>query len=328
MKLEDSEAKCPILKTVENQALIRPKWIKCLKKRKRNGRRTCIVGDCSWTFWSSHIAITTFKYNCFELDDLPQFMIAMEKADGIRATTKLKKGEEKHITSFKTMKEASELLVQHQYLVEANRIKNFLDIAGRMRGLTMIAGGFYKALKKGKVKGLDKIKYYLEYWKGFTVRTFNYSELTFRNADPETFSELEQKYKVWPSVVRTALNVSQKFLKKASDATGLDMLVKDLKVQQKHMQTAELVVATNIEDMMLQKFSQETNSFTIGLFLVINRVLLKLIASSLIYAVLHTINAMVKIVNWNKMYLVQRCVPTQGVYLPGGCTCLGVYLPR
>ena len=108
-------------------------------------------------FLVRHIAITTFKYNCFELDDLPQFMIAMEKADGIRATTKLKKGEEKHITSFKTMKEASELLVQHQYLVEANRIRKFLDIAGRMRGLTMIAGGFYKALKKGKVKGLDKI---------------------------------------------------------------------------------------------------------------------------------------------------------------------------
>ena len=130
-------------------------------------------------FLVRHIAITTFKYNCFELDDLPQFMIAMEKADGARSNAKLKKGEEKHITSFKAMKETSEILVQHQYLVEANRIKKFLDIAGRMRGLTMIAGGFYKALKKGKVKGLDKIKYYLEYWKGFTVRTFNYSELTF-----------------------------------------------------------------------------------------------------------------------------------------------------
>ena len=217
-------------------------------------------------FLVRHIAIATFKYNCFELDDLPQFMIAMEKADAIRATTKLKKGEEKHITSFKTMKESSELLVQHQYILESNRIKKFLDIAGRMRGLTMIAGGFYKALKKGKVKGLDKIKYYLDYWKGFTVRTYNYSELNFRNANPETFSELEQKYKVWPTVVRTALNLAQKFLKKASDGTGLDMLPKDLKIQQKHMQTAELVVATKIEDMMLQKFNQEASSFTIGMF--------------------------------------------------------------
>ena len=219
-------------------------------------------------FLVRHVAITTFKYNCFELDDLPQFMIAMEKADAIRATSKLKKGEDNHITSFKIMKDTSELLIQHQYIVEANRIKKFLDIAGRMRGLTMIAGGFYKALKKGKVKGLDKIKYYMDYWKGFTVRTFNYSELNFRNANPETFSELEQKYKVWPAVVRTAINLSQKFLKKASDATGLDMLPKDLKVQQKHMQTAELVVATKIEDMMLQKFTQEANSFTKGIYYV------------------------------------------------------------
>lgn len=215
-------------------------------------------------FLVRHVAIATFRYNCFEQDDLPQFMIAMEKADGVRATAKLKKGEEKRITCFKNMKDTTEMMLQRQYIVEANRIKKFLDIAGRMRGIGTIAGGFYKSLKKGKVKGIDRIKYYLDYWKGFTVRSFDYSVLEFKGTDPETFNELEKKYKVWPTVVRTALNLSQKFLKKASDATGLEMISEDPKTLQKHMQAAEFVLATKIEDMLFQKVVHETKSFSLG----------------------------------------------------------------
>ena len=78
-------------------------------------------------------------------------MIALEKAETLRSKGKLKKGEEPRISSYKTMKEAVELLEKQKYLNEANRIKRFLDICGRMKGIGMIAGGFYKALKKGKV---------------------------------------------------------------------------------------------------------------------------------------------------------------------------------
>ena len=147
---------------------------------------------------------------------------------------------------------------------EANRIKRFLDIAGRMRGLGTIAGGFYKALKKGKVRGIDKIKYYLDYWKGFSVRSFDYGELTFRNADPGSFNELEKKYLVWPTVVKTAIHLSNRFLKRASESTGLELISSDPKTMQQHMQAAEFVVATKIEDMLGQKVVNETKSFLIG----------------------------------------------------------------
>ena len=211
-----------------------------------------------------HIAIATFRYNCFEREELTSFMIALEKAEALREQSKLKKGEVAKITSYKVMKESADLLIKHHFLNEGNRIKRFLDIAGRMRGIGMIAGGYYKALKKGKVKGLEKIKYYLDFWKGFTVRSFDYTELSFLNADPATFNSLESKYLIWPTVVRTALNLAQKFLKKTSESTGLDLLATDPKVLQQHMQAAEFVVAAKMEDMLFQRVVQESKSFILG----------------------------------------------------------------
>ena len=159
------------------------------------------------------------------------------------------------------MREATELLKQHNFINEANRIRRFLDICGRMKGISMIAGGFFKALKKGKVKGLDKIKYYLDYWKGFSVRAFDYAELQFRNTAPETFNELEQKYMVWNASLRTSLNLSQKFLKKCSESTGLDLMNSDHKVQIQHMQAAEYVLARKIDELLFQKVESESKNF-------------------------------------------------------------------
>jgi hypothetical protein len=56
------------------------------------------------------------------------------------------------------MKESAELLLKNNYLAEANRIRKYVDLVGRMRGLSTIAGGLCKALKKGKVSGIDRIK--------------------------------------------------------------------------------------------------------------------------------------------------------------------------
>ena len=212
-------------------------------------------------FLVRHIAIATFKYNCFEKDGLTDFMMALEKAEMVRATSKLKKGDEPRISSFKTMKESADMLLQQKYLAEANTIRNFLDLAGRMRGLAMIAGGFFKALKKGKINALEKLKHYIDYWKGFCVRSFDYGELTFRGTDPERFNELERKYLVWPTVVRTAINLAQKFLKRASDSTGLELISRDPKTMQRHMQAAEFVVAARIEEMLFQKVVQESHNF-------------------------------------------------------------------
>ena len=211
-------------------------------------------------FLVRHIAITTFRYNCFEHEDLQQFMLALERGENVRSKVKLKKGEDVRISTFKVMRDTTDMMVQERYVNEANQIRKFLDIAGRLRGICAISSGFYTALKKSKVSGLDKIKYYLDYWKGFTVRTYDYRELRFKGVDPDSFNELEKKYLVWPTVVRTGIQLSQRFLKKTSESTGLELLSPDPQTIQKHMQAAEFVIATKIEDMLFQRVAQDSKS--------------------------------------------------------------------
>ena len=227
------------------------------KKWEKNLQKWRIFMD----FLFRHISIVTFKYNCFEREELTQLMISLEKGEGLRMKTKLKKGEKPEIHSFRSMRECADLLLQHKYINDSNRIRRFLDIMGRMKGISMIAGGFYKALKKGKVKGLDKLSHNLDFWKGFCVRSYDYSELQFRNAMSDSFNELEKKFLVWPTVVRTSLNMAQKFLKCASQSTGLDLLSADPKIMQRHMQAAEFVVAAKIEENLFNRVVQESKSF-------------------------------------------------------------------
>lgn len=227
------------------------------KKWEKNSANWRIFMD----FIFRHVSIVTFKYNCFEREELTQFLIALDKGEGLREQTKLKKSESPQINSFKVMRECADLLLQHRYVNEANRIRRFLDIMGRMKGLGMIAGGFLKALKKGKVKGMDKLKDYMEYWKGFCSRTFDFRELQFKNANPDVFNDLEQRYLVWPTVVRTSINLSQKFLKQASQSTGLELLTSDQKTMQKHMQAAEFVLAAKLEENLFNRVVQESKSF-------------------------------------------------------------------
>ena len=215
-------------------------------------------------FLFRHIAVATFKYNTFENEELTPFMIALEKAEGIRETMKLKKTEEPRISTIKMMKDCTQLLDQHKYSKEAARIRRFLDITGRMRGLGMIATSYYKALKKGKIRGVDKLKYYLDYWKGFCARNYDYSQLQFRGTDPETFNTLEKKYMHWPTVVRTTINLSQKFMKRSSEATGLELMHPDPKTLWRYMQAGEFVLATNIDDMLFNKHQNDSKSMLIG----------------------------------------------------------------
>lgn len=118
----------------------------------------------------------------------------------------------------------------------------------------------------GKVVQLETIKNYLDFWKGFTVRTFDYGELGFRNVDPETFNELERKFLIWPTVVKTALNLAQHFLKVASQSTGLELLpLDDMVMQQRHMQPAECLLASRIEDVLLERVAVESSNFLLGM---------------------------------------------------------------
>lgn len=212
-----------------------------------------------------HVTIVTYKFNKFEKEKLTQFMLALEKAESLREKQKMKKGETPQITSYKTMKEGADLLTAQKFMTEANRIRDFLNIAGRMRGIGTIASGFYKAMKKGKLKGTEKIKYYADFWKGFTVRSFNYSELQFKNTDPVTFNALEKKFLVWPTVVKTSLHLAQRFLKKASDASGLDLLSPEDRTIHKYLEGPEFFLASKIEDHLFDRVEEGAKNFMLGL---------------------------------------------------------------
>ena len=174
-----------------------------------------------------HVAIVTFKYNNFERDNMQQFLAAVDKAELLRTKIKLKKGETASITSFRALRDSTGVLQDQQAYREADLILQLVDLCGRMRCLGMIGGGFYKSLKKGNVRGLDNIKKSLDFWKGFCLRGYDYGELQFKNADVETFSAVERKHLSWSTAIRTAINMSQQFLKRASDATGLPLIAAD-----------------------------------------------------------------------------------------------------
>lgn len=174
-----------------------------------------------------HIAIVTFKYNNFERDNMQHFLIAVDKAEALRMTVKLKKSETPNITSFRTLRDSTGVLQERHFYREADLILQLVDLCGRMRCLCLIGGGFYKSLKKGNVRGIDNIKRSLDFWKGFCLRGYDYGELQFKNADVESFSAVEKKHLSWSTAIRTSINMSQQFLKRASDATGLQLISED-----------------------------------------------------------------------------------------------------
>lgn len=197
-------------------------------------RKTWDKNARSWRvyldFLFRHVAIVTFKYNCFEREDLLGFQMALEKAEDLRGktTAKTKKGETTaRIVCLRDMKSAADLLAQSRCPAEAARLRRYLDLVGRMRGLATIAGGFYEALKKGRVTHVDRIKRCVDFWKGFCVRSFDFTQLALQNVDESGLNGLERKYLAWTSVVRTSLNLAERFFKRVGESTGLKMLSDD-----------------------------------------------------------------------------------------------------
>jgi hypothetical protein len=77
----------------------------------------------------------------------------------------------------------------------------------------------------------------------------------------DSFNELEKKFIAWPTTLRTTIHLSQKFLKKTSESTGLELLSADPKVMRQHMRAAEFVVASKIEEHLFERVVKETKSF-------------------------------------------------------------------
>ena len=200
---------------------------KLSEKDKKKWNKNLLAWRMFIDFIFRHIAIVTFKYNNFERDNMQHFLIAVDKAEALRKTVKLKKSETPNITSFRTLRDSTGVLQERHFYREADLILQLVDLCGRMRCLCLIGGGFYKSLKKGNVRGIDNIKRSLDFWKGFCLRGYDYGELQFKNADVETFSAVEKKHLSWSTAIRTSINMSQQFMKRASDATGLQLISED-----------------------------------------------------------------------------------------------------
>ena len=85
--------------------------------------------------------------------------------------------------TYKKLKQRAEILSSRRYYGECNKIKKYIDLVARMRGLSLIARDFYKSLKKGKVEPLEQVVDHLAYWKGFVATSFNLAELNPKGVD-------------------------------------------------------------------------------------------------------------------------------------------------
>lgn len=85
--------------------------------------------------------------------------------------------------TYKKLKERAEILATRRYYGECNKIKKYIDLVARLRGLSLIARDFYKSIKKGKLEPLELILDHLSYWKGFVGKTFDIGELNPKGVD-------------------------------------------------------------------------------------------------------------------------------------------------
>ena len=104
----------------------------------------------------------------------------------------------------------------------------------------------------------------MDYWKGFCVRTFDFTELTIENIDDSTLNEIERQYIAWPAVLRTSIHLAQTFLRRVCNSTGLQMInTSDVAVISRHMQAAEIAIATRMEELLFERVLQETTAFNL-----------------------------------------------------------------
>lgn len=167
-------------------------------------------------FLLRHISIVTTKYVAWEKNDFELFKEALEKAQRLDD-----KESNLAANTYKKLKERSEILATKRYFGECNRIRKFIDLVARLRGLNLIAKDFYKSIKKGKVEPLENISNHLLYWKGFVGKTFDIGTLNPKGVDA---NHPGMKYVMWLCLLRTVLNLGQKFLQCASELTEVPLV--------------------------------------------------------------------------------------------------------
>lgn len=206
-------------------------------------------------FLFRQLATITFRFNTFFNKELTEFAKAMDYGDDLRSQQKLKKSDKPRIWNLRTMLEAADLLKATQQLEEADRLRSLANLFGRTRTWGLMAA---ELQRMATVKS-EKMKSLLETVQGFTNRTVDYSTLKYVfKIDLSEFTELEKKYLTWPVAVRTALFAGAQFLKLASDASGMPILVAtDPTYLLRNMQPAEFVLALNMEEALNETYTEE-----------------------------------------------------------------------
>ncbi|XP_078490996.1 uncharacterized protein LOC100180263 [Ciona intestinalis] len=200
-------------------------------------------------FLLRHIGIVTTKYAAWERDDFESFKAALEKAQILDE-------KESSITAktYKKLKERSDILSKRRYFGESNKIRKYIDLVARMRGLNLIARDFYKSIKKGKLEPLENVLNHLQYWKGFVGTSFNIGELNPKGIDS---NHPGMKYVMWLCLLRTLLNLGQKFLQCASELTEIPLVSESVYVKF-NLTEDQLVVCTRLEEILVTQVTRAT----------------------------------------------------------------------
>jgi len=161
-----------------------------------------------------HQTIITSKYMAWEKNEFELFKEALEKSQ------RLDEKDQSNAPCIKKLKLRCGILETKKYITEANMIKKYLDFLERLRGLNSVAKDLVKLLKKSKVEPLEELVKFFDFWKVFVGINTNLAVLETRDVD---FNHPGMRYVVWICLVRTALNIVNKFLKEVSSLTQIPL---------------------------------------------------------------------------------------------------------
>lgn len=167
-----------IISTEAKDSSLSPKELRKIEKEEKALQKKKRTWKVFVDFLLRHISIVTSKFSTWEKEEFEAFKAALDKAQRLDG-----KDPETIAKTYKKLKERAEILQTKRYFGECNRIRKYIDLVARMKGLNLIARDFYKSIKKGKLEPLDNISSHLLYWKGFTVASFDLGEVSLNGIE-------------------------------------------------------------------------------------------------------------------------------------------------
>jgi len=161
-----------------------------------------------------HQTIVTSKYMAWEKNEFELFKEALEKSQ------RLDEKDQSNAPTIKKLKLRCGILETKRYVTEANMIKKYLDFVERLRGLNSVAKDLVKLLKKSKTENIEELIKHFDFWKAFVAINTNLAILETKDVD---FNHPGMRYVVWICLVRTTLNIVNKFLKEVSSLTQIPL---------------------------------------------------------------------------------------------------------